>query len=67
MAAGCILLQDEESEVPSLEGFELQGDYEKNNLRTVRCALKVLKDEGFAFDPKATGIEACGFEDRAQG
>ncbi|MFB0974138.1 MAG: Mur ligase family protein [Bacteroidales bacterium] len=46
--------QDEESEVPSLEGFELQGDYEKNNLRTVRCALKVLKDEGFAFDTKAT-------------
>jgi len=49
-----LFAQDEEREVSSLEGFELQGDYEKNNLRTVRCALKVLKGEGFAFDTKAT-------------
>jgi dihydrofolate synthase/folylpolyglutamate synthase len=53
---GCELhfAQDEEPAVGSLEGYELQGDYERNNLRTVRCALKVLSSKGFSFVPQTT-------------
>ncbi|MCI2144741.1 MAG: Mur ligase family protein [Bacteroidales bacterium] len=46
--------QDEEPAAHSLEGFELQGDYERNNLRTVRCALEVLSSLGFVFSHAKT-------------
>lgn len=46
--------QDEVPEIDSLEGYDLQGDYEKRNLRTVRCVLKMLPALGIDLDESVT-------------